>query len=57
MSAPERMSLRKFWCCPFGGEGIGAQFDSLAIRMTGGFDEQPYALHVRGEFPVRIEPV
>lgn len=42
MPAPERMSLRKFWCRTFGG-GIGAQFDWLAISMTRGFDEQAYA--------------
>jgi hypothetical protein len=28
------MSVRKFWCCTFGG-GIGAQFDWLAIHLTG----------------------
>ena len=41
MSAPERTSLRKFWCRTFGG-GIGAQFDWLAISMTGSFDEQAH---------------
>ncbi|KFC61692.1 hypothetical protein FF80_03888 [Devosia sp. LC5] len=47
MSAPQRMSLRKFWCRTFGG-GIGTQFDWLAISMTGGFNEQAY-----GGKPVR----
>ena len=42
MSAPEHMTLRKFRCRTFGG-GIGAQFDWLAINLTGGFHEQACA--------------
>jgi len=47
------MSLQKFWCRTFGG-GIGAQFDWLAISLTGGFDEQAYACTRPGVSPQTV---